>query len=86
MCEGWPKILGPSVLSILFRTVILLKISSVVNVSKSEFTLRKQRNWQRSFLDITLRVISDQSSIGRFMVMSGNSLGPAGGEDERGIY
>jgi hypothetical protein len=61
-----------SVLSVLLlRTVILLKISGVANVSKSEFTLR---SWQRSFLD-TLRVISNKSSRGRFIMLSGMALG-----------
>jgi hypothetical protein len=61
-----------SALSISLRTVILLKISGVANVSKSEFTLR---NWKRSFLDITLRVISDQSSSGSLMVLSAMAPG-----------
>jgi hypothetical protein len=54
--------------------VILLKISGVANVSKSEFTLR---SWQRSSLDITLRVISDKSSKGRFVMWSGMTLNMA---------
>jgi hypothetical protein len=54
--------------------VILLKISGVANVSKSEFTLR---SWQRSSLDIILRVISDKSSKGRFVMWSGMTLNMA---------
>jgi hypothetical protein len=61
-----------SVLFALLQTVILLKISGVANVSKNKFTLR---SWQRSFLDITLRVISDKSSGGKFRMLSGMALG-----------
>lgn len=61
-----------SVLSILLRTVILLKVSDVANASKSELTLR---SWQRSFLDITLRIISDKSSKGMSSMLSGMALG-----------
>jgi hypothetical protein len=39
------------------------KTAGVANILKVEFTLR---SWQRSFLDVTLSVISDQSSKGRF--------------------
>ena len=65
------KVQNLSALCLLLRTMILLKISGVANVSKSEFTLR---NWQRSSLDITLRVISDKSSKGRFVVWSDMTL------------
>jgi hypothetical protein len=61
-----------SKLFILLRTVMLLKISGVASVSKSKFTLRSR---QRSFLDITLRVISDRSSEGKFRMLSGMALG-----------
>ena len=50
---------------------MLLNISGVANVSKSEFTLR---SWQRSSLDITLRVISHKSSKGRFVMWTGITL------------
>jgi len=40
------------------------KSAGVANILKVEFTLR---SWQRSFLDITLRAISDQSSKGSFV-------------------
>ena len=50
---------------------MLLKISGVANVSKSEFTLR---SWQRSSLDITLRVISHKSSTRKFVMWSGITL------------
>jgi hypothetical protein len=65
---------NPSALCLLLRTMILLKISGVANVSKSEFTLR---SWQRSSLDITLRIISDKSSKGRFVMLGGMALNSA---------
>jgi hypothetical protein len=65
------KAQNPSALFLLLPTVILLKISGVANVSKREFT---PRNWQRSPLDITLRVISDKSSKGRFVMWGGMTL------------
>ena len=65
------KVKNLSALCLLLRTVILLKISGVANVSKSEFTLR---SWQRSSLDITLRVISHKSSKGRCVMWSGMTL------------
>jgi hypothetical protein len=65
------KVQNLSALCLLLRTVILLKISGVANVSKSEFTLR---SWQRSSLDITLRVISDKSSKGRFVVWCASGM------------
>jgi hypothetical protein len=60
-----------SVLSILLRTVMILKISGFATASKSEFTLR---SWKRSFLDITLRAISDKSSKGMSATLSGMAL------------
>ena len=54
--------------------MILLKILGVANVSKREFTLR---SWQRSSLDITLHVISNKSSKGRFVIWSGTILNTA---------
>lgn len=46
--------------------MILLKTVGVANVLKVEFTLR---NWQRSSLDVTLRVISDKSSKGSLVIL-----------------
>jgi hypothetical protein len=54
--------------------VILLKILGVANVSKREFTLR---SWQRSSLDITLHVISNKSSKGRFVMWSSMMMNTA---------
>jgi hypothetical protein len=54
--------------------MIPLEISGIANVSKREFTLRSR---QRSFLDITLRVISNKSSKGRFVIWSGMTLNTA---------
>jgi hypothetical protein len=54
--------------------VILLKISGVANVSKSEFTLRSR---QRSSFNITLRVIFNKSSEGRFVMWGGMTLNTA---------
>jgi hypothetical protein len=78
------KVQNLSALCLLLRTVILLKISGVANVSKSEFTLR---SWQRPSLDMTLRVISDKSSKGRFvmwyasgMTLEAKSLGSPTGQ------
>jgi hypothetical protein len=64
-----------SALCLLLRTVILLNIFGVANVTKSEFTLR---SWQRSSLDITLRVISDKSSKGRFVMWCASGMTLAG--------
>ena len=65
MRDGKNKVQNLSTLCLLLRTTILLKILGVANVSKSEFTLR---SWQRSSLDVTLRVISDKSSKGRIVI------------------
>jgi len=75
ICEAvrdvWSKVQNLSALCLLLRMVILLKISGVANVSKREFTMH---SWQRSSLDITLRVISNQSSKGRCVTWSGMVL------------
>lgn len=93
MRDGKNKVQNLSTLCLLLRTTILLKILGVANVSKSEFTLR---SWQRSSLDVTLRVISDKSSKGRIVIrgsMMLNTVVPdtyrrdcsiCSGEDDRG--
>ena len=68
------KVQNLSALGTSLPTVILLKTAGVANVLKIEFTLR---SLQRSSLDTTLRVISDKSSTGSFVMMDDMTLNAA---------
>lgn len=68
------KVQNLSALGTSLPKVILLKTVGVANVLKIEFTLR---SLQRSSLDTTLRVISDKSSTGSFVMMDDMTLNAA---------